>query len=144
MAQDFFKSLYTRDDNVNTELLVSMLQERVRLKEVEALACKEGLTLAAKWTTFPTTLECDCSTMIKYLSHPEAQRSASLFTIKEALEEAGKLPRIVFFHVGRELNSVAHALAQLAKCLNHYAVWRNRFPFCVEHLVARDVNPQVN
>jgi len=113
-------------------------------EEVEALACKEGLTLAAEWVTLPSILESDCANIVRFLSQPERQRSPSSFTIQEALEEAAKLPRVEFHHVGRELNSVAHSLAQLARRLNHSAVWPNRFPFCVEQLVARDVNPSIN
>ena len=109
---------------------------------MEALACKEGLTLAAEWTASPSILESDCTNIIKYLHQPEHQRSASAFTIQEAeaLEEARKLPSVVFLHTGREFNLVAHTLAQLARRLSHSAVWRNCFPFCVEQLVARDVN----
>ena len=106
----------------------------------EVLACKEGLTLAAEWTKSPSILESDCANIIKYLHQPERQRSASTFTIQEAPEEARKLPSVVFLHTGREFNLVAHTLAQLARRLSHSAVWCNRFPFCVEQLVARDVN----
>ena len=53
-------------------------------EEVEALACKEGLTLAAEWTASPSILESDCANIIKYLHQPERQRSASAFTIQEA------------------------------------------------------------
>jgi ribonuclease HI len=100
-------------------------------EEVEALACKGGLLLAAEWMSSPSILESDCANIIKYLHQPEPQRSASALTIQEALEEARKLQSVVFLHVGREFNSVAHSLAQLARRLSHSAVWHNRFPFCV-------------
>ena len=82
---------------------------------MEALACKEGLTLAAGWTASPSILESDCANIIKYLHQPECQRSASAFTIQAALEEARKLPSVVFLHTGREFNLVAHTLAQFEK-----------------------------
>ena len=53
-------------------------------EEMEALACKEGLTLAAEWTASPSILESDCANIIKYLHQPERQCSASAFTIQEA------------------------------------------------------------
>ena len=109
-------------------------------EEVEALACKEGLSLADEWTVWPAIVESDCSSVIKSLNQPKTQRSTSAFTIQEALDEASRLPKVVFCHVRRELNSVAHALAQLARRLNHTAVWRYDAPFCAEQLVARDVN----
>ena len=83
-------------------------------EEVEALACKEGLSLAHEWTVWPAIVESDCSSVIKSLNQPKTQRSTSAFTIQEALDEANRLPRVVFRYVKRELNSVAHALAQLA------------------------------
>jgi len=109
-------------------------------EEVAALACKEGLSLAAEWTVWPAIVESDCSSVIKSLNQPKTQRSTSACTIQEALDEANRLPRVVFRYVKRELNSVAHALAQLARRLNHNAVWRYRAPFCVEQLIARDIN----
>jgi len=60
------------------------------------------------------------------------------------MEEAGKLPRVEFRHVSRMQNQVAHELAQMAKRLRHSAVWRERVPVCVEHVVAQDVNPSIH
>lgn len=62
-------------------------------EEVEALACREGLHLAAEWIQKPTVLESDCSTIIGYLSKKQKQRAPSFFPIQDALREAGKLPR---------------------------------------------------
>ncbi|OEL29605.1 hypothetical protein BAE44_0009380, partial [Dichanthelium oligosanthes] len=42
-------------------------------------------------------------------------------------------------HLRKEqINAVAHELAQVAKRLNHTALWRDRSPTCIEHLVAQD------
>lgn len=76
--------------------------------------------------------------IVKYLNKKEKQRSPASF-INETLEEASKLPRMEFHHIGREQKSLAHSLAHLAKRLFHSAVWRERFPACVEHIVAQDV-----
>jgi len=101
-------------------------------EQVEALACREGLALAADyWAPFSAIVESDCSTVIKYLNCPSIQRSTSTYIIRDALEEAGKLPRVQFCHAGREQNHVAHELAQIAKRLCHSAVWRERVPVCV-------------
>lgn len=35
-------------------------------------------------------------------------------------------------------NCVAHELAQMAKRMNHYAIWRDPFSSCVDQLVAQD------
>ena len=99
--------------------------------------------LAAEWNSCPTILESDCSTVIKYLDRPTSQGTAYGFIVSEAVEASRRLPRVIFQHVGRESNVLAHELAQLAVRLNHSAVWSGRFPVCVEHCVAQDVNAQV-
>ena len=82
-------------------------------------------------------MKSDCSTIVKYLTNPKAQRTAFGFIIYEALEAARRLPRVEFQQIGRESNALAHELAQLA------VVWRGRFPDCVERCVAQDVNTPV-
>ena len=89
-------------------------------------------------------VESDCSAVIKYLACPDAQRSPSTFIIRAALEEARKLLKVEFRHIGRDQNGVAHELAQMAKRLRHSAVWRERAPMCVEQIVAQDVNTSIN
>ena len=111
-------------------------------EEVKAQACKEGLALAAEWTPRPTILESDCSTVIGYLVKPQSQRTSYSFIIQEALGASRRLPRVVFRQIGRESNVLAHELAQLARRLDHSAVWRGRYPVCVEHLVSQDVTLQ--
>ena len=96
------------------------------MEQVEALACREGLALAAEWGPGQAIVESDCSTVIKYLACPDAQRSPSTFIIRAALEEARKLLKVEFRHIGRDQNGVAHELAQMAKRLRHSAVWRER------------------
>ncbi|RLN04846.1 hypothetical protein C2845_PM13G07950 [Panicum miliaceum] len=112
-------------------------------EEIEAQACREGLVLAAEWTPDSTILESDCSTVARYLANPKIQRTAACYVIREAVEISRSLPRIVFRHIGRASNTLAHKLAQLARRLNHSAVWRNRCPASVEHLVAQDVNTRI-
>jgi hypothetical protein len=106
------------------------------------LACKEGLLRAAEFQR-PAMLESDCLTVITALTNQKGHRSAFAFLLKETIRASSFLPSVVFKHVKREKNCVAHKLAQLARRLNHTAVWRNRVPACVEHLVAQDCNPLV-
>ena len=58
------------------------------VEQVEALACREGLALAAEWAPGQAIVESDCSTVIKYLACPDAQRSPSTFIIRAALESS--------------------------------------------------------
>jgi ribonuclease HI len=105
-------------------------------EEIEAMACREGLTLAGEWCHQPIILESDYLSVIKNLAKPEDQRAKSVFIIRESLEAAARCLRVVFNHVKRERNLVAHQLAQMAKRLRHSAVWHSRVPFCVESLIA--------
>lgn len=114
-----------------------LIRHASNAEEVELLACKEGVLLASRWSK-PTILESDCLTAIKLLQRPENQRSQAAFIIKEAIQAASSLPVIVFKHAKREQNVVAHELAQLARRLSHSAVWYDRVPVCVEHVIARD------
>jgi hypothetical protein len=109
-------------------------------EEVELLACQEGVRLARQWENKPVTLESDCMTTIKLLQTPKAQRSPSRFIIKATCREASLLQ---FRHVKREQNNVAHELAQLARRLSHSAIWRDRFPARVVHLVVQDCKKPV-
>lgn len=108
--------------------------------EVELLACQEGVRLVRQWANKPVILESECMTVIKLLQTPQAQRSPSTFIIKATCREASLLPLIEFRHIKREQNSVAHELPQLARRLSHSAIWRDRFPNCVEHLIVKNCN----
>ena len=110
-------------------------------EEVELLACREGISLAVEWTPRPAILETDCIAAANLLHRPSHQRSPSTFIVQEIAEAARSLPSFQVKHIKRKQNSVAHELAQLANRLYHSAVWRNRCPVCVEHLVAQDCNP---
>jgi ribonuclease HI len=107
-------------------------------QEIEAMACREGLTLAGESCHQPIILESDCLSVIKNLAKLEDQRAKSVFIIRESLEAAARCPMVVFNHVKRERNLVAHQLAQMARRLCHNAVWYSRVPFCIEPLIAYD------
>jgi hypothetical protein len=112
-------------------------------EEVELLACQEGVRLARQWANKHGILEFDCITAIKILQTPHAQRSLLAFTIKATCSEALLLPSIEARHVKREQSCVAHELAQLVRRLSHSAMWRDRLPTCVEHLIAQDCSSPV-
>ncbi|XP_072148502.1 uncharacterized protein [Setaria viridis] len=127
--------------NSNGKVLLSawrVIFAAVSAEEVEALACKEGVALAVEWASEPVILESDCAAVIQYIKEASKVRPPCLFTILEAKRLAESLRGFVLSHVRREQNVVAHELAQVAKRLNHTAVWCHRSPTCIEHLVAHD------
>jgi len=79
----------------------------VDAEEIETLACKEGLCLAAEWIQGPAVLESDCSTVIKYLTNPRLRRARTTFTIQEATKAAARLPRVTFKHIRRDQSQLA-------------------------------------
>lgn len=109
-------------------------------EEMEALACKEGLCLAAEWCNQRAILSTDCSTIAEILNSRDLRRSQLKFILEEALDAGDRLPLWVVTHSKRESNGAAHELAQLAKRMKHSAVWRFASPVCVEQIIARDCN----
>ncbi|CAO2192714.1 unnamed protein product [Urochloa humidicola] len=109
-------------------------------EEMEALAAKEGLMLAAEWHACNTILETDCITVARALRERNAGRSNTSFILEEAMEAAGGLPEWTVVHARRECNEAAHELAQLAKRTKHSATWHSAQPVCIEHIIARECN----
>lgn len=104
-------------------------------EEVEAWACHEGVKLAVEWIHKAAVLEIDCASLVYLLSHPKEHRSKLMFILSEVLDMVSQLPNFRIYHTKREQNGVAHELAQLAKRLNHCAIWREQVPSYVEHFV---------
>ena len=109
-------------------------------EEMEALACKEGLCLAAEWCNQPAMLSTDSSSVAGVLKARNVEHSHLKFILEEAVEAGDKLPSWDVSHSRRESNGAAHELAQLAKRTKHSAVWRFASPVCVEQIIARDCN----
>lgn len=107
-------------------------------EEMEALACRQGLSLAAEWGKQNTVLETDSISVANMLAKRVGSQSRLKFIIDDTLKAAESLPQWTVVHKRRECNSVAHELAQSAKRNNHSAVWRFATPVCVEHLVAQE------
>lgn len=107
-------------------------------EEVEAWACHEGVKLAVEWIHKAAVLETDCASLVYMLLHPKDHQSKLMFILSEVLEMTLHLPGFRICRTKREQNGVAYELAQLAKRLNHCAVWRDQAPFCIEYLVAQE------
>ncbi|CAN6177270.1 unnamed protein product [Urochloa humidicola] len=110
-------------------------------EEMEALACWEGIKLAAEWTRNKAVLETDCSSLVSLLGRDTAHRSRLKFVLDETVEVGRDLPEWTVVHTRRERNRVAHELAQLARRTTHCAVWSFNAPICVEHIIAQECTP---
>ena len=82
---------------------------------MEALACREGMQLAAEWCPSKVILESDCNYVVGLLRHGKS-------LLEETREAGNILPEWTTVHVRRERNRAAHELAQLAKRTTHSAV----------------------
>ncbi|RLN11245.1 hypothetical protein C2845_PM09G04950 [Panicum miliaceum] len=120
------------------------IERGVDADELEAIACKEGLTLAAEWCTSAVILELDCLPLRNLFGTRNGERSTLRFILEEALDAGRALPHWEFAHTRRECNRAAHELAQLAKRTKHSVVWRFRSPSCVEQIIAQDITLFVN
>ena len=107
--------------------------------EAEALACLEGLRLAAQWVQGSIILESDCAQVIQAMQQKE-DRSALRFILEVAKDQAQVLVDWRITKVKRESNLVAHELAHFARRSMHSAVWLGRAPACVEGLIKNDCN----
>jgi hypothetical protein len=69
-------------------------------EEMEALACKEGIGLAAEWFQEPV-MEPDCTVVVQYLKEVKVLKPVCLSIIQEASHAASRLPGFELNHVKR-------------------------------------------
>ena len=81
-------------------------------KEVEALACLEGVRLATEWTQSKTIIESDCSLVIQAACRPGVDKSRLPFIVNDIKHVSRRLTGVRFQFVRREQNEIAHELAQ--------------------------------
>ncbi|CAL5077271.1 unnamed protein product [Urochloa decumbens] len=129
-------------DSHDTALLSSWryIPRAKEAEEMEAMAAREGLILAAERFHHRAMLETDCSTVAIALRHRDDRRSNLKFILEEAIEAGARLPEWTAVHTRRECNSAAHELAQLARRTKHSSVWQSAMPVCIEQIIARDCN----
>jgi len=75
-------------------------------KEVEALACLEGVSLAAEWSRSKAIIESDCSTVVLAACRPGVDKSQLAFIVNDIKYESSLLARVRFQFVRREQNKI--------------------------------------
>ena len=80
-------------------------------KEVEALACLEGVRLAAEWSRSKAIIESNCSTVVLAVCRPGVDKSQLAFIVNDIKYESSLLAGVRFQFVRREQNEIAHELA---------------------------------
>uniref|UniRef100_K3ZFI0 RNase H type-1 domain-containing protein n=1 Tax=Setaria italica TaxID=4555 RepID=K3ZFI0_SETIT len=107
------------------------------VEEAEALACLEGIRMAARWADRDMVLVADCSTIIDKLRKGGMDRSQVAPVIMDALHEGQQLRSLIFMKIGTEQNKVAHELAHLAIRSRQCCVSFLLFPECVHALICK-------
>jgi ribonuclease HI len=129
--------------NHHGEILLTawMYLQNVALpEEAEALACLEGLRVAAEWVRQPLQVELDCLRLIMALRSSETNRASWQGIISEIKDLCQLFPDYSFAHVRREGNQVAHGVAKLALRKKQCIVKRFSIPQEVVKLVNDDLN----
>ena len=89
-------------------------QRSFRPEEAEAVACREGIVLAARWPDVPMMLETDCAVVAAKLKSNVQDRSIGWSLIREARMAMEDLCRLEIAKISRSQNNVAHELAHFA------------------------------
>jgi ribonuclease HI len=84
------------------------------VEEVEAAACSEGITLAARWLETHMVLETDCDVVAAKLKNTIQDRSVGWSLVREAHVAMEELSSLDIVNIGRSQNNVAHELAHFA------------------------------
>jgi hypothetical protein len=106
----------------------------------EAEACLQGLRLVLEWIKHPTCIEADCLSLIKALETSHAPRSGWAGVIEEIQAARNLLPGSTISHARREVNKVAHELAQRAMKNQECEVMRQHAPECVRRQIVIKAN----
>ena len=83
-------------------------------EEAEAAACREGITLAARWPETHMVLETDCAVVAAKLKNTDQDRLVGWSLVHEAQIAMEELSGLEIVKIGRCHNNVAHELAHFA------------------------------
>lgn len=95
---------------------------------VEALSARQGLKVAMEAGFLNLILEVDNIRLYQSLQTRRKEESTFGFIVRDILTLKASCANLVFSHVKREGNRVAHCLAKLSKNCNHQTVWLEEVP----------------
>ena len=104
----------------------------------EAVACLESLKIAINLTDRNLLFKTDCSSLLKIFEPGSVDRTSTSFIAKE-FHMVKPVYRIVnLVHISRQVNGVAHNLAQHGRRVLCDGVLQYNVPACVSELVLQD------
>ena len=113
-----------RDNNgVVLASCLEKLHQTYKPEEVEALAALKAVTLACDLGFRKAILEGDSLSLIKALKSTEDSLSPIGLLVDDVKRVASSFERLVYSHVKRNGNRVAHSLAKNALRIPNFQVW---------------------
>ncbi|XP_074318814.1 uncharacterized protein LOC141655456 [Silene latifolia] len=100
----------------------------VEVEEAEAEAVLEGMKEAAKRGVRKLWVESDCKTVIECLQDGRSGRSYLFLIVEEIRRLRGRFDCVVWRHVNRNCNRVAHGLAHFSNSADGRTVWEACLP----------------
>jgi hypothetical protein len=101
---------------------------------MEALACRDGMKLAAQMGLRRVALETDCLQVVQLWKKKETQRSVIDRILKEMEEISLAFQEFSFSFISRNCNKVAHLLARQVSSSHCWELWHVT-PACVYDLI---------
>ena len=127
----------------NNEAVLASCSEKLHLAykpdEVEALAALKAVALARDLGFRKAILEGDSLNLIKALKSIEDSLSLASLLVDDVKRVASSFERLVYSHVKRNSNRVAHSLAKNALHIPNLQVWMEDVPSHITSILDLDV-----
>ncbi|XP_030963939.1 uncharacterized protein LOC115985110 [Quercus lobata] len=129
--------------NCKGELMAALLEKIQKPQSVvalEMLAARRAALFACECGFQQSSFEGDSELVIKALRYGEMQHSSVGHILKDTMSYASCFQSCSFFHMGRQGNSIAHALAQRARLSFPIVVWMESVPLDIMSFVMSDIS----
>ena len=124
--------------------LMAALSEKIQKPQsvvaLEMLAARRAALFACECGFQQLSFEGDYELVIKALKHGEMQQSSVGHILKDTMSYVSSFQSYSFFHMGRQGNSVAHALAQRARLSFPIVVWMESVSPDIMSFVMSDIS----
>ena len=124
--------------------LMAALSEKIQKPQsvvaLEMLAARRAALFASECGFQQLSFEGDSKLVIKALRQGEMQHSSVGHILKDTMSYVSSFQSCSFSHVGRQDNTVAHALAQRARLSFPIVLWMESVPLDIMSFVMSDIS----
>ena len=129
-----------RDENgMVLALMAKHLQQLYIALEIEAMAASTALTFATQVGFHRGILELDSLVLTTVLINNNTYLSMNGLLMEDIRFNASFFNQLLYYHVKREGNKVAHKLARHALCISDFSVWMEDVPPPIHSVVLDDI-----